>query len=389
MLHTAIGISDDIDIDFAVQQVLQTCRLELGNNHPDVGILYTSCMDADFEHIAKTVVSAFPDVQLIGCTTDGEITASLGFSEDSIALLLISSDNLSFSSALARDISRDPENSIQTAFTDAREKLGCVPACAIVLPDGLTSIGIGLDTICRKVMGDKFPVFGGIAGDHFLLQTTYQFFGGEVVTDAMPILLIGGELGMVASVFTGPTPFGSYYTIDEFRDNTVSKIDGRSIIDFYRDEYGEHVDMFTNFPLAVYPADGDHYFLRNPILIDVERDTIGFVGNFPENCRIRLTQVLREDILRSAEDANRKLLEGEQGREPELILIFSCTARRHVLGSETSNEVAILRNSNRKIPFFGFYCYGELAPFDIGLPVRFHNETFASVALFSRGNFDE
>lgn len=381
MLYTATSIADDIDTESAIEKVIAHCTEQIDGWQPEVGILYTSNMEADFQRLVVHVMDGFPGLQLIGCTTDGEITASHGFSEDGVALLLMGADNLHFSTALARDISKRPEESIRAALDSARAKLGREPSCGVVLPDGITSIGIPLDAIFRQILGDSFPIFGGIAGDHFLLEKTYQFFEDQVVSDAMPILLIGGDLELIASVFTGPTPFGPYYTIDSYEKNAIFRIDGRSIVDFYRDEYGEYTEMYTNFPLAVYPDDGENYFLRNPLLVHVEDEKIEFVGNFPANCRVRLTQVLREDILRSAELANKKLLDGLAGREPELVLIFSCTARRHVLGSETEKEVTILRETEKAIPFFGFYCYGELAPFEVGSPVRFHNETFASVAF--------
>ena len=67
-----------------------------------------------------------------------------------------------------------------------------------------------------------------------------------------------------------------------------------------------------------------------------------------------------------------------------MILIFSCTSRRHVLGSKTDMEFTLLRSSDRQVPFFGFYCYGEIGPFSVGLLTRFHSDTFASVALRSK-----
>jgi hypothetical protein len=45
--------------------------------------------------------------------------------------------------------------------------------------------------------------------------------------------------------------------------------------------------------------------------------------------------------------------------------------------------VDIFRNARHVIPFFGFYGYGEIAPFSVGLPPQFHNETFVSIALLS------
>ncbi|WP_457554016.1 hypothetical protein, partial [Desulfobacula sp.] len=53
-------------------------------------------------------------------------------------------------------------------------------------------------------------------------------------------------------------------------------------------------------------------------------------------------------------------------------------------GSETYKDFALLKSSAKQVPFFGFYCYGEIGPFSVGLPTRFHNETVTSVALSSR-----
>lgn len=84
--------------------------------------------------------------------------------------------------------------------------------CAIVLPDGLTTTSISIDKLLCSIMGESFPVFGGLAADHFHLVQTFQFCGSKVYSDAMPILVFGGDLTLSASVFTGPVgrylPFG-------------------------------------------------------------------------------------------------------------------------------------------------------------------------------------
>ncbi|MDX2445341.1 MAG: FIST C-terminal domain-containing protein, partial [Bacteroidales bacterium] len=236
----------------------------------------------------------------------------------------------------------------------------------------------------RSVMGKFFPIFGGAAGDHFDLVQTFQFYGGEVYSDAMPILLLGGDLALSASAFTGPLPFGPFHEIDRFEKNIIHSINGKTAHEFYREEFGEVNGAYTNFPLAVYSENEERYFLRNPLKVDKDTGSMSFIGTFPEKCRVRLSQVLREDIRRSAEDANTKILSDLRDHEAELILIFSCTSRRHVLGSETDKEFSILRSSAKQVPFFGFYCYGEIGPFSVGLPTRFHSDTFVSVALHSR-----
>lgn len=384
MLKVAMAVSDDIDVEVAVKSVLSECSDQLAGELPQVGILFTSCMDADFTTMLARITTYYQDIELIGCTTSGEVTSKQGFSEDSVALLLLASDTVNFATSVARDISKTPELSIPKAFEECKAKLGSDPVCAIVLPDGLTIGSIPLDSLLCSAMGESFPVFGGLAADLFNLVQTFQFCGGEVYSDAMPILLFGGDLTISAGVFTGPVPFGPFHEIDSFEKNIIHSIDGKTVQEFYIEEFGELNAAYSNFPLAVYPENDDNYFLRSPFQVDEDTGSMAFLGTFPEKFRVRLSQALREDIRRSAEEANKKLLSDLRDHAPELILIFPCTSRRHVLGSETDKDFALLRSSEKQVPFFGFYCYGEIGPFSAGLPTRFHNETVTSVALRSR-----
>ena len=383
-MKAVIGVSDDIDVEVAVQNVIDSCRDQLENQAPQVGILLTSLMGADFSAMQSQVRASFPELDLIGCTTDGEITLTAGFSEDSIALLLLSSDEIRLATGVARDISKNPRSSMMAGFAEASEKLGTDPICAVVLPDGLSTMNISLDESFIAVLGETFPIFGGTAGDHFLLEKTYQFYNGEVLSDAMPILLFGGEIDIAASVFTGPVPFGPSYTIDGVDRNRVSSIDGKTTLAFYEQHLGEFVTEFANFPLAVYPDDSEDFYLRDPVEVNKEDGSILFLGTLPENCTVRLTQVSREDILLSAEKASRKVLSDLGGGRPELVLVFSCTSRKHILGSQADGEFSVLRTDRRRIPIFGFYCYGEISPFSVGLPTRFHSDTFVAAAFRSR-----
>jgi small ligand-binding sensory domain FIST len=92
MLFTAIATSDDIDIADALTEVITDCRRQLAGRSAQAGILFASCMDADFEEALEVILSHFPGLQLIGCTSDGEFTPATGFIEDSLSLMLLSSD---------------------------------------------------------------------------------------------------------------------------------------------------------------------------------------------------------------------------------------------------------------------------------------------------------
>lgn len=379
MLHTAISVSDELDPIEATAAVIKDCRKQMLSITPQVGVVITSCMDADFKKMLQAIVDAFPGVKLIGCTTDGEICRDQGFSEDSVALLLLASENMEFAVTVAEDISKFPEQSFSRAFQECSEQLSANPACGIVFPDGITTIGIGLESLIRKVCGDNFPIFGGAAGDHYLFKTTYQFYDTRVLTDAMPMLLFGGQVQVYICALNGWTPIGPYYPVDRSEKNRVYSIDGKSALDFYQEHLGLHAPIISHIPLAVYKGESEKYFLRDSLHVREDDGSIDFIGSFPLDARIRLTTVFREDVIHAADQVNTAIL-SESGSDPDLVFVFSCTTRRHILGSQTNSELRVLRE-HPGLSFFGFYCYGEYGPVTTGDILECLNDSYVAVAL--------
>lgn len=80
MFKVVVGHSDDPDSQCAIESVLEQCLKDLTNILPQAGILFAAI---DFEHtlILKHIHQSFPKLELIGCTTDGEMSSELGFSK--------------------------------------------------------------------------------------------------------------------------------------------------------------------------------------------------------------------------------------------------------------------------------------------------------------------
>ncbi|MGB7414772.1 MAG: hypothetical protein WA902_11250, partial [Thermosynechococcaceae cyanobacterium] len=70
MLKIAVGHSNDPDSAEAVNEVIAQCQADLAGQPPQAGIL---CAAFDFDHalILERLNHAFPDLELIGGTTDG------------------------------------------------------------------------------------------------------------------------------------------------------------------------------------------------------------------------------------------------------------------------------------------------------------------------------
>ena len=385
MLETVYSVSDNLDPLAGVRSVVADCKEQLDGRRPSAGLFFTSCMEADYAQMLAEIHGAFPDIELIGCTTDGEITPERGFTEDSSALILLISEDIGFAAAVAEKISTDPEATVRKAYEQALKNLGRKPAAVFLLPDGLTTMDLSLDSIFQSAMGDALPIFGGLAGDGFELKKTYQFHGDQVFTDAMPILLLDGNLEIAANIARGPLPYGDFYKVDKLEGNKVYSIDGVKALEFYErflGEYTEEVEI-SFFPLAVYGENEDHFVLRDPVSVDRTDGSVTFLGRLDDPCRVRLTQVTREETLKSADKGVDYISEIFSDRKPDLVFLFSCTSRRHVLGSRTNEEFRGFKRDIPPIPYFGFYCYVEISPFETGGPVRFHSDTCIFVGLRS------
>ena len=93
MIQAAQGQAEGIDTRKTVESVIMQCRQQLEGRLPQAGIVFAG---ADFDHqqMLEEINRSFPEIELIGCTTVGELSSSYGFSDDSISLMLFYSDNI-------------------------------------------------------------------------------------------------------------------------------------------------------------------------------------------------------------------------------------------------------------------------------------------------------
>ena len=94
-MRVVVGQAENIDTRSAVGSVISQCRAQLAGRRPRAGILMAG-VEYDHSQVLATIQDAFPDLPLVGCTTAGEMASAVGFSDDSLALLLFCSGQLAF-----------------------------------------------------------------------------------------------------------------------------------------------------------------------------------------------------------------------------------------------------------------------------------------------------
>jgi len=133
MLKMAVGQTEDLDGRFAAEDVLRQCAESLGGLEPQAGLLLAS-HDLDLDEFLSAVMSAYPDIDLIGCTTIGPMSSASAYSEGSTTLTLFASDVLDFTSGLGIDVSKDAGRAARQAIEKAARRTNKDPALVIVTP---------------------------------------------------------------------------------------------------------------------------------------------------------------------------------------------------------------------------------------------------------------
>lgn len=384
MLKVAVGHSTNLDSLEAIADVLHQCRIELAAEKPIAGIL-VAAIDFDHELILNQVMNAFPGLELVGGTTDGEISSVLGFEQDSLSLMLFCSDRINIRAGIGMNVSGDVAAATHNAVAQAKAgNTDSIQFC-IALPESLTTSAVQIVEHLKQSLGHHVPIFGGLTADQWRFQKTYQFFQNRVCSDAVAVLLFSGPILFSHGIANGWLPIGKQGRITQVVQNVVHTIDKRPAIEFYRYYIGSLAPS-SEYPLAVFNAEGNFLYMRAPNgLCNSESGSIGFFGDFPEGAVVQLTQATRNDILAASQESVHQAIQNYPGQCPSASLLFSCASRRQVLGSRTCEEYQLIKLMQdgllRSLPCFGFYTNGEIAPLQRNGVTYFHNETFVTMLL--------
>ncbi len=391
MFRMAVGHSDDIDVERALDAVLEECDAALKGATPRAGLLLAS-WDSDSQAQIDRIRGRYPGIELAGATAAGEMSSVLGFSEDSVALALFASDAVDVVAGMGRDLAGDPIAAIRRAVEDARGKSDLPPSLCIAMSTiGPVEASVILEAL-REALGPDVPILGGGAAPRDPASNPTSTVGagrlitGDVVADdAIAVLLFCGPLAISYGVHTGWRGVGPRALVTGVSPDSVTEIDGRPAIEFYERYLGTAEPAIAN-PLAVFDAQGsDRFYLRTPLAYDQATGCVTFFGGIPDGSSVQLTVAATDEIFEGARasiaDALRTF---PAGRTPEAALIFSCATRRFLLGTRAGREIEVVRDAlGLAMPVAGVYCLGEIAPMVAGDPSQFHNATLVSILLGS------
>lgn len=388
-----LGHSEELDSTDAIAEVLQQCTASLNGQVPQAGLLYAG-IDHDFQVLLDGIEDQFPGIQLIGCTTHGEIS-SAGFAEDSVVLMVLHGEQVQCRAGVGQGARTDPKGAAQRAVEAALDGLTAPVRLCLTHPEGL---GIDADallsTLCAT-LGPDVPVCGGMAGDQVRFEQTYQFCNGAVYTDAVPVLCLAGPLDVSTGVQSGWVPLGKSYRVTRVKGAVVSEIEGEPPRDFWMRYLGSFDLTGTRSFFAVYPGGTS---VNDPTASEETRDYYPCApSHFQEDgSMVTLNPVLPGSHIRFADATRDQVLAGAgasmaharttyPGTAPDVALVFSCAGRHALLGTRVGLESSQLREHiGAEVPTIGFYTYGEICPLPASPEPVTHGGTFVTVLIGER-----
>ena len=310
--------------------------------------LYTSIIDK--EKLAKIVHRLhrdFPRCKIIGATTAGEI-ANAKMHEDEVVISL----------------SLFEKTRIETIYTPSITATSGIEAADTICDDEtkalvLLSEGLHGEDYQGFIKGIKehhpdVLVAGGLAGDGFKLHKTYVIHNDHIY-----------DRGCVAVSFSGKELYadnrynlnwysvGKEFTITKASGKAIEEIDGENALELFKKYLGPNIfehDISSLPDFQFLYKDGSTIISRTPMRI--EENKIVFAAPIEEGQRVRFGFSNAASVISGANEIALQM----QNKPAEAIYIFSCIARKILLGEVLENEFKAFESV---APTAGFFTYGE------------------------------
>jgi len=331
--------------------------------------VFTSQSDlTHIQEVLDTLNHYFPQSNIIGTTTDGEIMngkvsenktviSFTKFSNTAITTIGITHQDRGFKTGqiVANNMIKEDTKAIISFAT-------CYNTSGEEYLNGISSVN------------DKVIVAGGIASHNHSTTDTYVFTKDNIISNGIvAVSLQSNELIVQNNFSYNWSKIGLELTINKVIDNRVYEIDNKTAYDIYVHYLGEEIAHTlprsgTEFPLIITRDN----FLVSRAVIEVHSDgSLSFAGDFKVGDKVQFGYGDIKSIHKKSTDIPKYL----STQPAEVIFIYSCMARRHYLNDDIENETIPLEQIAATS---GFFTHGE---FYTNKRKEFLNQTMTLLVL--------
>ncbi len=368
------AFSDAGDTRAAIDELAERLAATAG----DLVVLFVS-PDHDSRAVERAVPECFGEVDVVACSTAGEITPT-GIREGSVTGFALPGHEFAFEIVSIEPLSRLTLRSAAEAATGARARLearvgrvlGADDAFALLLSDGLSMQEERLAAGVHQGLGE-IPLVGGSAGDGTDFVRTWLYHRGSARDDRALLVVVHTSrriLPFKTEHFRRTRQAHVVTEADPMR-RIVCEIDAEPAAEAYACMVGVDVDalgpaVFARHPLAI--RIGDHLYVRSVQRV-VDGQGLLFYCAIEEG--IILHEVVKEDMLSDLE-ASFSRAEAVVGNF-DLVIGFDCILRH--LEARENRVLDAVGELLSRANVIGFSTYGEQ------LGSRHINQTFTALAI--------
>lgn len=328
-------------------------------------------------------------IDIVGCSTSGEISNSACFENAAVGLFF----DLDRALYRIHAVSTTEKSLYSACFETGKIVNETFKNPAVLLLSG----GVSIDAEqlvygLRDGVGREIPFFGGQAGDNMRLEATYAFSNDVMTSNGIACLILDNDRVEVRGLATsGWESIGDLNTITRAEGNIVYEINGERALDVFLKYFGffsNAVDANNDFgsvsaqyPMQIERENGISV-LRTPLFVKEEEGALILGGAVREGEKFRFSISPGFEVIEKTVNQFGDLAQKVQ--DPDAVVLFSCKGRHFALGPLLEEEVEGLYK-HWNAPMAGFLTYGEIGTPDGGV-CEFHNETCSLVLLKERLN---
>ena len=338
-----VGLSKHPNPARAARDAVEQARKESGIEKPSLVMVYATVSYPQEQTLAMIRELVGP-VPIAGCSVEGTISQH-GSVEENFTLMvsLIESDELRFDVASSVGLGEDSARVGRELGESLRPKLKDDAIALIMLTDGLVmNYDLFADALKESLFPDRFlPCLGGMAGDDWTFENTYQYINGEVITGGVVGVLMSGPRKMACSITHGCASVGNKHEITKADSYTIQEIDGRPALEVFKEYL--HIDEINDWPKAVanvgiglrasseLSKSYDEFVIRYVPLKNDEEGTIQIPTEISAGTSIWMMRrdhdKMEAGIGRIVKDLKEKL----GTAKPQLVFQFDCVGRAKVI----------------------------------------------------------
>lgn len=335
--------------------------------------------------IQQQLRSRYPEAEIVGCTTSGEIGTD-SISDDTLDITAI---ELQHSCIKVCSASVEDQPEIETAKTLCQQlKLEGLKNVMVFIA-GLTINGSALISAINKYLPDDVVVTGGLAGDGTRFGESHAWH--NTVSSGTHVVVCGfygDRLGVRTASQGGWVPFGPARAITKSEGNVLWSLDNKPALELYKKYLGDECKNLPAsallFPLQINTGDDQPTQIRTILSISETNNSMTFAGEIPADATAALTHSSVHRLIDAAESAAELAFDGIETKVGDgLVMMVSCVGRRMVLKQHSEEEVeAVTGVFNDNWTACGFYSYGEIGPQFPYKESVIHNQTMTITAIY-------